>query len=99
MAETRVEARSTLSARFADKAISGPGLDQQAVLFLHYFPGDGEAVVRTVVEGTSVAQLKNAHAALGQVSLGKSTIEIDYSMRPMTAGCVDTLYIDLVADE
>ncbi|MFL2542907.1 MAG: hypothetical protein ACJ0UT_13280 [Candidatus Latescibacterota bacterium] len=99
MAETRVEARSTLSARFADKAISGPGLDQQAVLFLHYFPGDGEAVVRTVVEGTSVAQLKNAQAALGQVSLGKSTIEIDYSMRPMTEGGVDTLYIDLVADE
>ena len=50
--KTQVEARSTLTARFAHKAIAGPGLDQQAMLYLHYFPGDGEAVVRTVLQGS-----------------------------------------------
>ena len=98
-AETRVEARSTLSARFAHKAITGPGLDQQSVLYLHYFPGDGEAVVRTVLDGSGALQLQDAQSTQGQARVEGKTIEIDYASRPMAGESIDTLYIDLVADE
>ena len=96
---TQVAARSTLIARFADKAIAGPGLEQQSVLYLHYFPGDGEAVVRTVLQGSGSMRLIGAEATLGQVQAGSSSIEIDYVAHPLATASVDTLYIDLVAEE
>ena len=95
----QAEARSTLSARFAHGAIAGPGLNQQAVLFLHYFPGDGEAVVGTAIHSLGSVRLKGAQAALGQVELGASSIEIDYLANPLAGEHIDTLYVDLVSDE
>ena len=69
------------------------------MLYLHYFPGDGEAVVRTAIECTGSVRLKGAQAALGQAQFGISSIEIDYMTRPIAGESVDTLYIDMVADE
>lgn len=69
------------------------------MLYLHYFPGDGEAVVRTVLQGSGSMRLKGAEATLGQVHAGPSSIEIDYAARPLAKESVDTLYIDLVAEE
>jgi len=97
--ETRAEARSTLSARFAYQAIVGPGLHQQAVLYLHYFPGDGEAITRTVLKCPGAVQLKGAQAAGGQVRFEGATIEVSYATSPKAGESIDTLHIDLVADE
>ena len=97
--ESRAEARSTLSARFAYQAIVGPGLHQQAVLYLHYFPGDGEAITRTVLKCPGAVQLKGAQAAGGQVRFEGATIEVSYATSPKAGESIDTLHIDLVAEE
>ena len=56
---TVAQARSTFTARFAKEAIAGPGQVREAILYLHYFAGDGEAVVRTelVCEAADVADI------------------------------------------
>ena len=59
-------ARSTLSARLDQPAIAGPALDQQAILYLHYFPGDGEAIVSAELKCLGNAQLQNVSLGTGQ---------------------------------
>ena len=92
-------ARSTLSARLDQPAIAGPALDQQSILYLHYFPGDGEAIVSAELRCLGNAQLQNVRSALGQAQLEKASIGIDYAARPLAGEHIDTLYIDLAAAE
>ena len=92
-------ARSTLSARLDQPAIAGPALDQQSILYLHYFPGDGEAIVSAELKCLGNAQLQNVRSALGKAQLEEPSIAIDYATRPLAGDHIDTLYIDLVAAE
>ena len=92
-------ARSTLSARLDQPAIAGPALDQQSILYLHYFPGDGEAIVSTELRCLGNARLQNVRSALGQAQLEETSIGIDYAARPLAGEHIDTLYIDLAAAE
>ena len=92
-------ARSTLSARLDQPAIAGPALDQQSILYLHYFPGDGEAIVSAELKCLGNAQLQNVRSALGRAQLEATSISIDYATRPLAGEHIDTLYIDLVAAE
>ena len=90
-------ARSTLSARLDQPAIAGPALDQQSILYLHYFPGDGEAIVSAELRCLDKARLQNVRSALGQAQLKEASIGIDYAARPLAGEHIDTLYIDLAA--
>ena len=92
-------ARSTLSARLDQPAIAGPALDQQSILYLHYFPGDGEAIVSAELKCLGNARLHNARSALGKAQLEAASIGIDYAARPLAGEHIDTLYIDLAAAE
>ena len=92
-------ARSTLSARLDQPAIAGPALDQQSILYLHYFPGDGEAIVSAGLRCLGNAQLQSVRSALGKAQLEAASISIDYAARPLAGEHIDTLYIDLVAAE
>ena len=92
-------ARSTLSARLDQPAIAGPALDQQSILYLHYFPGDGEAIVSAELKCLGNAQLQNVRSALGKAQLEAASIGIDYAARPLAGEHIDTLYIDLAAAE
>lgn len=92
-------ARSTLSMHLDQPAIAGPDLDQQAIFYLHYFPGDGEAIVRTELECRGKARLHNARSALGQAQLAAASIRLDYAARPLAGAPIDTLYINLAAAE
>ena len=92
-------ARSTLSARLDQPAIAGPALDQQSILYLHYFPGDGEAIVSADLRCLGNAQLQSVRSALGKAQLEAASIGIDYAARPLAGEHIDTLYIDLVAAE
>ncbi|MCY3792175.1 MAG: hypothetical protein OXH63_25635, partial [Gemmatimonadetes bacterium] len=92
-------ARSTLSARLDQPAIAGPALDQQSILYLHYFPGDGEAIVSAELRCLGNARLQNVRSALGQAQLKEASIGIDYAARPLAGEHIDTLYIDLAAAE
>ncbi len=92
-------ARSTLTARLDQPAIAGPALNQQSILYLHYFPGDGEAIVRTDLGCRGNAQLQRVRSTLGQAQLEAASIAIDYAVRPLAGDRIDTLYIDLVAAE
>ena len=57
-------ARSTFSARFAQSAIAGPDIEQTTVLYLHYFAGDGEAIVGAHVQYLSADM--SVHAVRSQ---------------------------------
>ena len=92
-------ARSTLSARLDQPAIAGPALDQQSIVYLHYFPGDGEAIVSTELRCLGNARLHNVRSVLGQAQLEEASIGIDYAVRPLAGEHIDTLYIDLAAAE
>ena len=63
-------ARSTLSARLDQPAIAGPALDQQSILYLHYFPGDGEAIVRSELKCLGNVRLHNARSVPRQGATG-----------------------------
>ncbi len=92
-------ARSTLSVRLDQPAIAGPALDQQSILYLHYFPGDGEAIVSAELQCLGNARLQNVRSALGQAQLEAASVGIDYAARPLAGEHIDTLYIALVAAE
>jgi hypothetical protein len=89
-------ARSTFSARFAQSAIAGPDIEQTTVLYLHYFAGDGEAIVGAHVQYLSADMSVHAvRSQRGVARLQSSRIEIDYEQRPLAGESVDTLFIDL----
>ncbi len=92
-------ARSTLSVRLDQPAIAGPALDQQSILYLHYFPGDGEAIVSARLRCLGNVRLQSVRSALGQAQLEAASVGIDYAARPLAGAPIDTLYIGLVAAE
>ncbi len=93
-----VEARSTFTARFASGGIAGPDLEQTAVLYLHYFPGDGEALVGAELGYDLAAlNLKSVRSSLGKVRSVEPLLEVDYREGPLGRESIDTLYIDLTA--
>ncbi len=92
-------ARSTLSVRLDQPTIAGPALYQQSILYLHYFPGDGEAIVSAELRCLGNARLQNVRSALGKAQLAEASVGIDYAARPVAGERIDTLYIDLVAAE
>ena len=79
IAGEQAQARSTMALRFAEQAIAGPGIEQTVPLYLHYFPGDGEAVLSTRITcDPGLVELKGAHSGLGLAHSTGSTVEIDY---------------------
>lgn len=91
------QARSTLAPRFAEQAIAGPGIEQTLPLYLHYFPGDGEAILNAWITCDSgLVELKSAHSTLGQARTTSSLVEIDYRARPLGREQVDTLQLSVV---
>jgi hypothetical protein len=94
----QAQARSTLALRFAEQAIAGPGIEESVPLYLHYFPGDGEAVLAARITCDPVlVELKGARSSLGQARASASLVEIDYRARPLGREQVDTLQLTLVA--
>jgi hypothetical protein len=90
------QARSTFAARFAKEAIAGPGQVREAVLYLHYFAGDGEAIVRSEFAcETAGVRLVNVRSTLGTAAVNEIGIAVDYSNKPLGGERVDTLLIDL----
>ena len=85
-------------ARFTEVSIAGPGIKQRATLYLHYFPGDGEAIGRAELQSGGSAVLEGVQSALGRVQEMPASIEIDYATQPLARACVDTLNIDLRAE-
>ena len=89
------DARSTFTARFAYGTIVGPEIEQSALLLVHYFPGDGEAVLRSEITYDSSLSLKSATSALGSIEVLTPYIIVSYADRPLSRDRVDTLEVTL----
>jgi hypothetical protein len=95
--EERVEARSTLTARFSEEGIAGPEVGHQVLLYLHFFPGDGEAIVDARVRlDVDDSELRGCRSTLGKVQQKGAELEVSYRQKPLAHESVDTLYIELV---
>ena len=78
------EARTTFSVRTDYATVAGPGLEQVLTLLLHYFPGDGEAVLLTEIEfDPGLLAVGSATSAAGAAALHPGRIEIDYARAPL----------------
>ena len=89
---------STFSARFASSGIAGPNLTQTAILYMHYFPGDGEALLRTAIKYEHRdLTLGTVRSTLGKVRSVEPLLEVDYGENPLGRESIDTLFIDLKA--
>lgn len=90
-----VDALSTAVARFSHGALAGR-TTQSVELYVQYFIGDGEAVVRSDIafpaDGLRVA---NPQSQQGSARLSSGRIEIDYADRPLTGAVVDTLMVEV----
>ena len=94
------EARTTFSARFEPAAVAGPGILQQVALLLSYFPGDGEAVLRTRVRfDPESAVLTEASSNRGLCELEPGAIVLDYSSAPVAAVAEDTLHLSFIPSD
>ena len=83
-------------ARFDVEGIAGPHLGHRIPLLLHYFPGDGEAIVRAELTfDTAVLSVQKAEAVIGQLKRQGSILVVDYTQQPLAQGSTDTLYVDL----
>ena len=88
-----VEGRSTSVLRFSHEAIAYP-TQQQMSLYVHYFVGDGEAIVRSYLKyPESELRITNVGSELGTTRIRPTHVEIDYSEAPLTGVRVDTLYM------
>jgi len=95
--EEGAEARSTLVARFSEEGIAGPEVGHEVALYLHYFPGDGEAIVDARVRlEVDDAELRGCRSALGEVQQEGAGLEVSYRQKPLAHESVDTLYIELM---
>ncbi|MFA6110306.1 MAG: hypothetical protein WDA75_16190 [Candidatus Latescibacterota bacterium] len=87
-----------MAARFTAAGISGPGIEQTVELVLQYFPGDGEAVVRTEVRlAGDGADLLEGQSRLGQARVSAGGVVIDYSAAPLAGVVADTVSLRLTA--
>ena len=90
------EARSTFNARFAFDAIAGPGIVQVVPLFVHLFPGDGEAILECDLEVDPAAvELISATSTLGKVISVTPSLLIDYRERPAAGEQIDTVHVTI----
>lgn len=90
------EARSTLAVHFTAASIAGPGIVQRADLVLQYFPGDGEAVVRSEVRLTGgAADLLEGHSRRGQVRVEAGSLVVDYAASPIAVAAADTVSLGM----
>lgn len=91
-------ARSTVVAQFGAPAIAGPDLDQTVVLYLRYFPGDGEAVRRVeILPQPSALVILKASSVLGKPRVGDAGVLVDYTADPLGSETVDTVRVDVRA--
>lgn len=89
-------ARSTAAARFSVDAIAGPGIDHRVELYVHHFPGDGEAVLRLELTGNpETVRLREARSSLGRATAASGAVQVDYTAAPIASECVDTLDLEL----
>lgn len=78
--------------------MAGPGIEQTVPLFLHFFPGDGEAILGVGLHADSAdVSLAAAHSSLGRARATATGVEVDYRWRPIGREQVDTLQLTLVA--
>lgn len=90
-------ADSSLTARLL-APVAGPGLEQTAELVLHFFPGDGEAIVQVVLAvPTDQIRILRAVAVRGATRLDAGRVLLDYAARPIGAHDVDTVAVTLQA--
>ncbi len=95
--DAQAAARTTAAARFPAQAVAGPGVSHQVHLHVHYFPGDGEAVLRTEIHGQAGAvQFLGARSSRGTAVVRPDAIGLDYSASPVSVERVDTLMVELV---
>ena len=92
-------ARSTFTAHFESEAVAGPGITQSVKLYLDFFPGDGEAIVRAEIAFEPDAVVLSAiRSTAGNSELYEpGLLVVDYQTAPLGWGSRDTLQIDLVA--
>ena len=92
-------ALSTFTARFVG-GIVGPDIEQTAVLYVHYFPGDGEAIVGADFDcDHAVLNLAGAESSRGTVRALRPAIRVDYGEAPLGGESVDTLRVELRATQ
>ena len=95
-----VEGRTTFSVRTDHAAVAGPGLEHVLTLFLHYFPGDGEAVLLTEIDfDPQLLAVAGATSTAGAATLNSGRIEIDYRSSPIAEAAEDTLRITATPGE
>lgn len=87
-----------MAARFTATGIAGPEIEQTAELVLQYFPGDGEAVVRTEVRlAGDGAGLLEGQSRRGQARVSAGSVVIDYAAAPLAGVVADTVSLRLTA--
>ena len=93
------EGRSTFTAQFEANAVAGPAIEQTISLYFTYFPGDGEAIVRSRVSfGGQVIGVSAVSAVMGRANLSESgEISVEYAEAPLGWGATDTLRIAMAA--
>lgn len=89
-----LQARSTGVIRPVNEALAAEA-EQRIALYLQYFIGDGEAVVRSrVAFAPADLSVREAAAQHGTARVGSAHVEIDYADRPLTGSFVDTVYLE-----
>ena len=95
---SEADGRSTVVARFLPDVVVGGAAGQVAHLHLHYFPGDGEAIVAAAIDfDPQQLQVHGVDAALGQAVADGGSLRVSYAEQPVGAEATDTLDITLVA--
>ena len=90
-------ARSTVAARFLPDVVVSGSAGQVARLHLHYFPGDGEAILAADIDTDALQlQVDGVVSALGQVAVDGGNLRVSYAERPLGAEATDTLDIAFV---
>jgi len=93
-------ARSTFTVRASTPGIAGPEISHVLTLYLHYFPGDGEAIVRSeIVFDPQQVNIAKVVSSLGKSKITSKTIEVDYAEQPVGSKGVDTLAVVLQAQQ
>ena len=99
LAAAAAQARSTFNARFGSVGVAGQGIEQTLPLYIHFFPGDGEAVLRCEIEAdTSLIDLSSATSNRGRVVTLTPSVLIDYDERPVAENLVDTLTVTISSE-
>ncbi len=95
-----VSARSTFTVRTDIAGIAGPDINYVLMLYLHYFPGDGEAIVGSELKiDPQEIELAKVVSQLGKSTIETNTIAIDYVQQPVSSERIDTLAITMKAKQ